>query len=145
MTPATITSPILLSTGSEHSSRARRVVLLLIGVVLMSLADLHMTLVHLSSAGMLEGNPLARLVISYNSPGVLVLWKLATLTLTVGILFRAKSSRSGEIGAWLCFLVLAGLMVQWDMYSREVVQWTAELSMITEGYDHRWVSLDPES
>lgn len=124
--------------------RERRVLLLLATIVVMSLADLHMTLEQLTSFGLLEGNPLARSIISYNSPVILAAWKLATVAMTTGILFWFRRRRSGEVAAWVCWLVLAALMVQWLRYSHEIPSLTAELNHMSTLGDHRWVAMTPE-
>src|SRR6266478_4968970 len=63
--------------SAAAKGRSCRVIALLVAVVLMSLGDLHITLTYLTSVGMSEGNPLARWVMGYNNPGLLVAWKLA--------------------------------------------------------------------
>lgn len=141
--PRQIRPALPLSPGLS-AGRERRVLLLLASIVLMSVADLHMTLMHLTSFGLLEGNPLARSIISYNSPAILAAWKLATVAMTTGILFWFRRARSGEVAAWVCWLVLAALMVQWLRYSSEAPHLTAELNHLSGEGDHRWVAMTPE-
>lgn len=98
-------------------SRSTRVASLVAAVMLMSLADLYMTLTFVTSVGMHESNPLARAMMSYGSPAVLVVWKLASVILGAGILLWARRKPAAEIGAWVCFLVLTWLMIRWMFYS----------------------------
>lgn len=116
---------------------------LLLAVVVMSLADLYMTLLHMSSFGMLEANPLARHIIERGSPALLVLWKLATIAFAAGILFAARRTRIGEGAAWVCALVMTALMCQWVHYSSHVSGLTKEMSLIAASGDTRWVSFNP--
>ena len=44
--------------------RSRRVILLIVGIVVLSLADLIVTLWHLTSVGMAEANPIAAWIIA---------------------------------------------------------------------------------
>lgn len=138
----------------EGSTRARlpavwdprrrnvRVIALLTAIVLLSLGDLYMTLVHVRTVGMFEGNPLARTVMSLNSPALLSLWKLATIVATVGILFWVRRTRQAELGAWLCLIVLTWLTLRWAMYSDAIAE--AGLSLESSRDDPRFVMVVPE-
>lgn len=125
-------------------ARSRRVLALLLCVIVLSGADLYLTTTHLSSAGMAEGNPIARAIISANSPLLLTLWKALTVTIGVWILFAARRSRAGEAGAWLCFGVLCWLMMRWMAYSDEVVALTAHMAHLPELSGGRWVAFTPD-
>jgi hypothetical protein len=107
--------------------RPVRVMLLLCGVVLLSLADLYMTLVHLMSFGMIEANPLARGIMAYGSPAALIVWKLVTVMTAVGILFYARRRRAAELGAIFCCGVLLWLTGRWVSYNAQVGRWTGEM------------------
>lgn len=134
----------LLARACQPVSRSRRVCILLAGIVLMSLADLDMTLAYTRSVGLIEGNPLARLVMSYGSSWMLALWKVASVSLCVFILFCARRTRYAEIGAWICFAVMVWLSVRWVSYNEQVPLLT---SYIADQYsaDHRWVTLGDDS
>lgn len=93
--------------------RRTRVLALAGGIVVMSIADLHFTLVYATSVGLHESNPIARLLIAHHTPGALGLWKAASVALGVGILVRVRAARSAEWGAWIGCAVLAVLMVHW--------------------------------
>ena len=106
----------------------------------MSLADLDMTLAYAQSVGLLESNPLARLVMTYGSSWMLALWKVASVGLCVFILFKARRTRYAEIAAWICFMVLVWLSVRWCDYNNQVPLLTSYISE-QQRADHRWVSL----
>lgn len=121
-------------------ARPRRVVLLLVAVLLMSLGDLYMTLTYLTNVGMLEGNPIARAVMAMNHPGLLIGWKVISLGLGLGILYWARRSRNGELGAWICFVILSWLTVHWSSYNAEMHELTTAVAM--DGVqDDRWVTM----
>ena len=123
--------------------RARRVVALLVCVIVFSVADLYLTTTHLQSAGMIEGNPIARAIMGLNSTVALSLWKALTVGLGVWILYAARRSRAGEAGAWVCFVVLWLLMVRWMTYSDEIVQLMPHMGQIGEISEGRWMSFTP--
>jgi hypothetical protein len=115
-----------LSEGTKPSpqtpGRSRRVVLLLAAVALMSVADLALTLEYATSVGLFEGNPVARAVMSYNSASLLAAWKLSSVGVCLWILFRTRHTRSGEVGAWVCFGTLAWLTVCWTGYNSQMAE-----------------------
>lgn len=107
--------------GAPGDTRARRVVLLLAGVVLLSLADLLLTLSHLTTIGMMEANPIAAwLIRTTQSAWVLSGYKTVTVGLCVALLFRLRRRPQGEFGAWCAMAILAALCVMWQSYSAQV-------------------------
>ena len=112
-----IALPMAAPPTPKQRRRALRVWLLLLTIIVLSFADLYMTLAHLRSAGMGEANPLARLVISYQSPLILSLWKCACVALACLILVLARFRRSGEIACWVSCAVLTVLTIHWMQYS----------------------------
>lgn len=126
------------------AGRARRVVLLLAAVLLMSLGDLYMTLTYLLNVGLLEWNPIARAVMVLDMPGLLIGWKVASLGLGLGILYWARRSRNGELGAWVCFAVLSWLTVHWALYNAEIKELTPAIAEMGSLRDHRWVTMAGE-
>lgn len=117
---------------------------MLAGIVLLSLADLYMTLVHLKGFGMAEANPLARGIISYDSSAALVLWKVATVGLAVGILIYARKKGTAEIAAAIGCAILCWLTVQWAHYNDNISDLTKELNAyVTYVEDPAWVTLSP--
>ena len=101
--------------------RARRVILLLAGIVLLSMADLLITLAFLRSTGMMEANPLAVLVIRWtDSSWSLACYKLLTVTVCVTLLFKLRSRLASEIAAWCGLAVLTFMSLQWHQYASHV-------------------------
>lgn len=125
-------------------SRQTRVLSLLLAVVVMSLADLGMTLTHLTTIGMLEANPIARWIMQLQSPTLLVLWKLATLGVAGAILLKARRLACGEIAAWICTAILLWLMIRWSVYLDHIaLLGSADLHAIAEGRLHTFVAVRP--
>jgi hypothetical protein len=120
--------------------RSCRVLALLAAIVMLSLADLLMTLTHLTHYGMIEANPVARGIMRYGSPAILVAWKLATVGLAVGILFWARRRRAAELAAAFCCCVLLWLTARWSVYNGEIAALpdTMLTGQIDEG---RWVTM----
>ncbi len=104
---------VALAAGAGRSRRDARVLLLLTGVLIMSLADLALTLLCLSGPGMPEDNPIARWIISLGSPAALVAFKLACLLLASLVLYKARHTTAAEIGLWIAFAVLTWLSFRW--------------------------------
>lgn len=109
----------------------------------MSVGDLLLTLTYLKHLGMAESNPLARLVLDFKSPTLLVIWKMATVTACTSILLWKSRSRSAEIGAWAGTFVLAALMVHWSTYVKIAPPVPPiETASLFAG-DERWMTLAP--
>lgn len=103
-------------------SRPTRVVVLLLGVTLLSLADLHLTLTHIRHFGLAEANPIAIALFEMTGcSSSLALLKLATLTIAVASLYVIRRTRAAEIGAWICLGILTALGVWWLRYNEAVM------------------------
>lgn len=124
--------------------RPTRVSTLLAGVVILSLGDLYMTLVHLLNFGMFEGNPVARGIMAHGSPAMLIIWKLVTVGFAVAVMFWARRRISAEAGALFCCLVLTWLTLQWAHYSDQVANLTNELHAMDNESEVRWVTMAPD-
>jgi len=135
-----IAGPSAGLTPAEYS-RGRRVAMLLGAILLLSAGDLYMTLTHLTQAGMLEANPVARLVMAYNSPMLLGLWKMCSVGLAIAILFWARHRGRTEIATWFCFLVLTWLTCRWIVYSDQIGT-LAEIPAAIAGHPSaEWVAM----
>lgn len=124
-------------------ARPRRVVFLLAATALMSLGDLALTLLYTTSSGMVETNPIARAVMAHNSPLFVVVWKLATMVLGLGILCWARKTKAAEVAAWLCFLILVALCVHWLSFATVVSDLPSDYAQLASLDDPRWVSMTP--
>jgi len=123
--------------------RSTRVALMVIVIAALSLADLAMTLIHVRGIGMLEGNPLARLVMRSGSVEGVVAWKLATAGLGCAILLTMRRHRCAELGAGVCVGVLAWLTVQWSSYNDAAHMLTPQLEDVRADPGTHWVALEP--
>ncbi len=104
--------------ATADTGRIRRVLLLLGAVIVLSAADLAITVTHLKSAGMVEANPIAALLItSTGSAWMLSAYKILTVAICVGLLYRLRRLRAGEIAAWMSVAILTGMSIQWRVYS----------------------------
>lgn len=126
--------------------RSSRVIILVSVVVLLSVADLYMTMMHLSTIGMLEGNPLARWIMRNLDPSALVLWKAVTLLIASAILIKIRHTPHGEVAAWVCAAILVWLMFRWYGYSHNLSMLTPEeMRLVTETEKSLWVMPGPAS
>jgi hypothetical protein len=153
LAPVRVAIPALLCSRSfalpqEHEPtlvqrrRAIRVWLLVATIIVLSVADLYMTLAHLRSAGMGEVNPLARVVISYQSPLILSLWKCACVGLAALILILARFRRSGEVACWTCCCLLTALTIHWFNYATEAASFTRQINeMSSSDRPANWVTI----
>jgi len=116
------------------------VLLALFVVVLLSLADLYLTVLYVTQGSFAEGNPLARAIMHSQSVGLLVAWKVGSVLTTVGILYTIRKRWTAEFGAWVCCGVLAWLTFQWSSYIDAPPVAAHELAEF--GYDTKeWVTL----
>jgi hypothetical protein len=121
--------------------RSLRVVCLLAAVAVMSLTDLALTLNYATTVGMMEVNPIARAVMNTGSPMVLTLWKVCTAGLGVLVLFLLRRHQRAELGAWLCFGVMAWLCVHWQRFNAGIQDCIPEYASLM-GTDHpAWVMM----
>lgn len=127
--------------GWPEAGRPIRVVMLTFAVLAMSVADLHLTLLHLQSAGMIEGNPLARAVMALNCSWALGAWKMMLVGTTCMILIATRRARSAEIAAWVSAVIMGWLMCQWWAYADSVGALTPALDSIARGKVTNWVQL----
>ena len=100
--------------------RARRVMMLLIAIALLGVVDLYATYVHATTIGMMELNPIGAYIISGDSPLGLILFKLGSIGLCVGLLMKLRHDRRAELAAWLCLIIMIGLTLHWVQYNQEL-------------------------
>ena len=99
-------------------SRPRRVTLLVAGIIVLSLADLIVTLAFLRANWMMEANPIAAYLIrTTQSPWALAAFKGLSVSVCVALLYRLRRHASGEIAAWCAVGILAIMSVMWHSYS----------------------------
>jgi hypothetical protein len=101
-----------------HTPRSRRVSVLVLGIIVLSLADLFITLAYLKANWMMEANPLAAWIIQNSrSPLALALFKIGSVGVCAALLYRPRHHRSGEVAAWCALAVLILMSVMWHDYA----------------------------
>lgn len=121
--------------------RSVRVLCSTTAIVLMSLADLWITLVYVGSVGMGEGNPIARYVMQHWSQNGLIAWKCASISLAALVFVRYRQRRVTEIASWFCCGVLVWLLLRWIGYAEEVWSLTSMLHVLPEAEAAVWVKM----
>lgn len=126
-----------------QQERARRVRVLILGIVALSAADLVVTLGHLKTIGMAEANPIAAyLISSTGSAWVLSLYKFITMGVCVCLIHRLRFHRQGELAAWLAMLILTMMSIQWQRYTHQLKYHDPiQLAQSTVADGH-WLTLD---
>lgn len=132
-----------LAAASVPLNRARRVIVLLAGVIVLSLGDLVVTLAHLCSIGMIEANPIADFLIRHTqSPISLISFKLLTLGVCVALLYKVRRHVEGECAAWLAVGILTLMSFHWHNYARHLEN-PELVQLVQEGAcSERWLVLD---
>jgi hypothetical protein len=104
----------------QRRDRSRRVILLIVGIILLSVGDLLITITYLQSTGMLEANPIAEYIVRLTgSISVLTAYKALTVAICVGLLYRLRRLVEGEVAAWCAVSILAVMSLQWYHYARQ--------------------------
>lgn len=129
--------------GSGASPRAVRVTFLLLVTAVIALADLQLTLTYATNGGFAEANPLARAVMQLGSPALLVVFKLATLVLGLGILFRLRDRLISELGTWVCLGAMVVLTIHWWQYVHAAPILTSAVIDGSLDQDEGWVEMSP--
>lgn len=125
---------------TRWTGREWRVTTLVGMIVLVSLADLYLTLTYLHNGGMAEGNPVARWVMSLGCPWLLAAWKAGLVLFTCSVLFAFKKRGTTELAAWICCIAMGWLVFQWSIYVRDVDSEINKNPQLTEV--STWVSFD---
>jgi hypothetical protein len=127
------------------SNRSFRVKTLVSMIAVMSFADLYLTLLYVTNTGMIEVNPVARAMMEYRSTGILVIWKAATVALSLGILLFIRKKRSAEVGAWIGCLVLGWLMVHWVGFINVVEISPSRIVQAGDLQDPAWIMIEADA
>lgn len=122
--------------------RPRRVTLLVILSAVLGLFDLSHTLAYMRGAGMMELNPLARMMVDLGGAQQLIIFKLFTIATSCGILYLLRRTRQAELCAWMSFAALAVLAAHWINYNGHVIEVAAFADATVFAQDPRWVALD---
>jgi hypothetical protein len=99
--------------------RSRRVIVLAAAIVVLSFADLVITIAFLRAKWMMEANPIAVYIIeTTQSAWALAAFKAVTVGICVALLLRLRRHVSGEIAAWCSVMILVVLSVMWHRYAK---------------------------
>ena len=100
--------------------RPRRVALLVAGIIVLSVADLLVTLAFLHANSMVEANPIAAYLIRVTqSAWVLAAYKALTVLICVALIFKVRKHLAGEVAAWCAMGILTVMAVMWAQYSEQ--------------------------
>jgi hypothetical protein len=137
--------PAPLAPGRDASGpgrRPRRVAGVLRIVVALSLLDLVVTLVYMSTTGMFEGNPIvAYLARLSGSCAPIVMYKALTVLIAVSILYRLRTRAQAEAAAWLALLVLCAVTLQWVRYAALIMGADGDQIVQLMMTDPGWVAI----
>ena len=115
----------------------------LTGIILLSAADLALALGHLKTRGLYEANPIAALLIkTTGSAMILSAYKVLTVGICVGLLYRLRKRVEGEVAAWCAMAILVITALQWHAYTRQL-DGVAPISLVGTGlFSERLLLLD---
>jgi len=112
---------------------------LVVATATLGILDLVFTLTYMQSVGMVELNPLARLMIGVGGVGELVRFKLLTIALSSGLLYLLRRRAGAEWCAWISLIALVALSLHWAQYARESEKLAPTLLAQSSSVDQRWV------
>lgn len=128
----------------SFANRSFRVIILVALIAAMSMVDLYLTILYITHSGMNEINPLARAMMEYQSPVILGLWKVATVSLGIGILALIRHKRSAEFGAWIGCLILGFLMSHWVGFIHEHALLSEAPFQVEAMADPSWIHIESD-
>ena len=103
--------------------RSRRVMVLLAAILVLSAADLVITVAFAKAGGMMEVNPIAVYLVNLTqSPWALAAFKAVSVFTCIALLYRLRRYTVSEVGAWCAVAILAAMCVMWHSYSTALEQ-----------------------
>jgi hypothetical protein len=106
--------PVTQTAEWALSARARRVIVLLLGVWILNAFDLGLTVQAQADGVLHEGNPIARALLSWGA-GALLAFKATIVLGTSLVLFRYRRRLCAELATAFALVVYALVAVQWKM------------------------------
>lgn len=102
---------------TRSAPRAKRVLIAVRIIWVLSILDLLLTVTLMTTSGMVESNPIAR-VIAQMGGGTypLMAWKVLCTALATMILVNLRGRWTSEAGAWACVAALVLTMGMWVGY-----------------------------
>lgn len=124
-------------------ARSRRCVLLVSAILIMGAADLLLTLTYARTVGMIEVNPLARLMIALGGAHQLVMFKVFCTALSAGVLFLCRRAPVAERASWVCAAAMLALTAHWVNYNATVSSFTNDIALLAanDGACDLWITL----
>lgn len=110
-------------------------------IVALSLIDLLLTLIYVTEIGLIEDNPVARLIMQVGGAPLLVVAKIASVGFCSGILFWARRRGIAEVAAAFGMLVLVWLTIRWLGYMHVFSNVVASLEELEHHGQGAWVTL----
>ena len=109
------TNSLMKSWNNELHGRSGRIWVALGVAATLGLADLWLTMYFMSTTGMSEMNPVARMLAALG-PSALVSFKLLSLLVNGSLLVACRKRFAGELGAWASVLVMVALTAHWHNF-----------------------------
>lgn len=135
----------VLNRSADPTVRGVRVTLLLGAVALVSIVDLMLTLKLVTSVGMIEANPIARMVMQTGDTTYLTIFKMTLTAISLGAIFWCRRHKLGEIAAWICFCVMLALSLQWAFFLTKVQnEYTADWNYLQQSGHPAFVMMTEE-
>ncbi len=100
-------------------ARGRRVMLLALLVLLLSIGDLLTTLIFLQSTGMEEVNPVAKFVMQSGSVMNILIFKAGSVFTCLSVILLIRFRWQGELAAWIATFILVSLTAYWYVYTHQ--------------------------
>lgn len=135
--------PAAITPDRAVRARSRRCTLLIAAILIMGAADLLLTLTYARTVGMIEMNPLARLMIALGGAQQLVLFKACCTAVCAGVLFLCRRAPEAERACWLSAVGMLALTAHWVNYNASVSSFTNDMAVLaaSDGACDLWISL----
>ena len=131
------------SCGGHWHSRSRRVTLLVLGIILLSAADLAVTMAYARGGGMMEANPIALYLVRVTqSPWALVAYKMLTVGVCVALLYRLRKYAISEAAAWCAVGILTAMSFMWHDYSSHIDEPEETVLVKCDATTDHWLVFD---
>ena len=106
---------------TDPKYRTLRIAVMLSFVVLVGFSDLYMTKMYLVSFGLIEQNPLARLLFDLGSTSGITATKISSLSLVTLIVVGGRKHRAVEIGLLVLCVISMWVLVHWASYNNKIM------------------------
>ncbi len=126
---------------ARRPTRSHRVLLWVAVIAALSLIDLGLTMIYIMEIGLIEDNPIARMMIQMGGPWLLVAWKVATAGFACSVLIAAREHRVAEVGAVFGMIVMVWLTMHWIAYIEMSARLTCAASEMDRLGQGHWVSV----